>query len=185
MFGDFENLINKWRLYRFSDVTINLDNTRKPIKDADRQKIQGIYPYYGATGIVDYLNDYRIEGEYLLISEDGKALEFRNKDIAFIAKGKIWVNNHAHVLQCKENMNMVFLMFYMNNRDISSWVTGIDQKKLNRDNLDKMPVGVPPLALQEQFAAFVEQTDKSKLAVKQVLEKAETLKKALMQEYFG
>ena len=159
MFGDFENLINKWHLYRFSDVTINLDNTRKPIKDADRQKIQGIYPYYGATGIVDYLNDYRIEGEYLLISEDGKALEFRNKDIAFIAKGKIWVNNHAHVLQCKENMNMVFLMFYMNNRDISSWVTG--------------------------FAAFVEQTDKSKLAVKQVLEKAETLKKALMQEYFG
>ncbi|WP_294476848.1 restriction endonuclease subunit S [uncultured Ruminococcus sp.] len=185
MFGDFENLINKWHLYRFSDVTINLDNTRKPIKDADRQKIQGIYPYYGATGIVDYLNDYRIEGEYLLISEDGKALEFRNKDIAFIAKGKIWVNNHAHVMQCKENMNMVFLMFYMNNRDISSWVTGIDQKKLNRDNLDKMPVGVPPLALQNQFAAFVEQTDKSKLAVKQVLEKAETLKKALMQEYFG
>lgn len=185
MFGDFENLINKWHLYRFSDVTINLDNTRKPIKDADRQKIQGIYPYYGATGIVDYLNDYRIEGEYLLISEDGKALEFRNKDIAFIAKGKIWVNNHAHVLQCKENMNMVFLMFYMNNRDISSWVTGIDQKKLNRDNLDKMPVGVPPLALQEQFATFVEQTDKSKLTVKKLLEKAETLKKALMQEYFG
>ena len=176
MFGDFENLINKWHLYRFSDVTINLDNTRKPIKDADRQKIQGIYPYYGATGIVDYLNDYRIEGEYLLISEDGKALEFRNKDIAFIAKGKIWVNNHAHVLQCKENMNMVFLMFYMNNRDISSWVTGIDQKKLNRDNLDKMPVGVPPLALQEQFAAFVEQTDKSKFIAKKIAESVRSVK---------
>ena len=176
MFGDFENLINKWHLYRFSDVTINLDNTRKPIKDADRQKIQGIYPYYGATGIVDYLNDYRIEGEYLLISEDGKALEFRNKDIAFIAKGKIWVNNHAHVLQCKENMNMVFLMFYMNNRDISSWVTGIDQKKLNRDNLDKMPVGVPPLALQERFAAFVEQTDKSKFIAKKIAESVRSVK---------
>ena len=176
MFGDFENLINKWHLYRFSDVTINLDNTRKPIKDADRQKIQGIYPYYGATGIVDYLNDYRIEGEYLLISEDGKALEFRNKDIAFIAKGKIWVNNHAHVFQCKENMNMVLLMFYMNNRDISSWVTGIDQKKLNRDNLDKMPVGVPPLALQERFAAFVEQTDKSKFIAKKIAESVRSVK---------
>ena len=79
----------------------------------------------------------------------------------------------------------LFLMFYMNNRDISSWVTGIDQKKLNRDNLDKMPVGVPPLALQERFAAFVEQTDKSKVAVKQVLEKEKKKKKALMQEYFG
>ena len=176
MFGDFENLINKWHLYRFSDVTINLDNTRKPIKDADRQKIQGIYPYYGATGIVDYLNDYRIEGEYLLISEDGKALEFRNKDIAFIAKGKIWVNNHAHVFQCKENMNMVLLMFYMNNRDISSWVTGIDQKKLNRDNLDKMPVGVPPLALQERVAAFVEQTDKSKFIAKKIAESVRSVK---------
>ena len=185
MFGDFENLVNIWEQKSISDVTINYDNTRKPIKDSDRKKIQGKYPYYGATGIVDYLNDYRIDGTFLLVSEDGKALEFRNRDIAFVAKGKIWVNNHAHVLQCNRLINMIFLMYYINNRDISSWVTGIDQKKLNRENLDKMTVGVPPIDLQNRFADFVAQIEKQKTTVKMSLEKLETLKKSLMQEYFG
>ena len=185
MFGDPDCLTEHWDVKLFTEVTICFDNTRKPLKDADRKMIQGKFPYYGATGIVDYLNDYRIDGVFLLISEDGKALEFRNKDIAFIAKGKIWVNNHAHVFQCKDCVNMIFLMFYMNRREISAWVTGIDQKKLNRENLSKMPLGIPPLELQTQFAAFVEKTDRTKAAVKQVLAKAETLKKALMQEYFG
>ena len=162
-----------------------MDSTRKPVKDADRQKMQGQYPYYGATGIVDYVNDYRIDGTFLLISEDGKALEFRNKDIAFIASGKIWVNNHAHVLQCTEDIEMMFLKYYMNFRNISDWVTGIDQKKLNRANMDKIPIGLPPITLQKQFATFVEQTDKSKLAIQQSLDKLELLKKSLMQEYFG
>ena len=185
LFGEVETLTYRWEVKKFAEVTINLDSTRKPVKDADRQKMQGQYPYYGATGIVDYVNDYRIDGTFLLISEDGKALEFRNKNIAFIASGKIWVNNHAHVLQCTEDVEMIFLMYYMNFRNISDWVTGIDQKKLNRANMDKIPVGLPPIVLQKQFAAFVEQTDKSKLAIQESLDKLETLKKALMQKYFG
>ena len=80
---------------------------------------------------------------------------------------------------------MVFLKYYMNFRNISDWVTGIDQKKLNRANMDKIPVGLPPIGLQKQFSAFVEQTDKSKLAIQQSLDKLELLKKSLMQEYFG
>ena len=166
-------------------MTINCDSTRKPVKDADRQKMQGEYPYYGATGIVDYVNDYRIDGTYLLVSEDGKALEFRNKDIAFIAKGKIWVNNHAHVLQCTDEVDMVFLKYYMNLRNISDWVTGIDQKKLNRANMDKIPVGLPPLELQKQFSALGEQVDKSKVAMQKSLEETQILFDSLMQKYFG
>ena len=185
LFGEVENLIHSWDVKRFAEVTINFDSTRKPVKDADRQKMQGQYPYYGATGIVDHVNDYRIDGTFLLISEDGKALEFRNKDIAFIASGKIWVNNHAHVLQCTEDIEMIFLMYYMNFRNISDWVTGIDQKKLNRANMDKIPIGLPPIELQKQFAAFVEQTDKSKSAIQKSLDKLEILKKSLMQKYFG
>ena len=73
------------------DLTICFDKYRKPVKEGDRKQMQGAYPYYGATGIVDYVNDYRLDGTYLLVSEDGKALEFRNYDIAFIASGKIWV----------------------------------------------------------------------------------------------
>ena len=185
LFGDVETLIHRWDVKRLAEVTINLDSTRKPVKDSDRQKMQGQYPYYGATGIVDYVNDYRIDGTFLLISEDGKALEFRNKDIAFIASGKIWVNNHAHVLQCTNDIEMIFLKHYMNFRNISDWITGIDQKKLNRTNMDKIPVGLPPITLQKQFSVFVEQIDKLKSSIQQSLDALETLQKSLMQEYFG
>ena len=102
MFGDVKYGIERWGGKPFKDIAINLDSKRKPVKDADRKKMQGIYPYYGATGIVDYVNDYRQDGEFLLISEDGKALELRSKPIAFLASGKIWINNHAHVQQCTD-----------------------------------------------------------------------------------
>ena len=163
MFGDVKYGTERWGGKPFKDITINLDSKRKPVKDADRKKMQGIYPYYGATGIVDYVNDYRQDGEFLLISEDGKALELRSKPIAFLASGKIWVNNHAHVQQCTDECNMVYLMYHINFMDISIWVTGIDQKKLNRANLDTIPIALPPIELQEQFADFVNQVNKSKL----------------------
>ena len=162
LFGDIKELGIRWGEKAFKEVTYNLDSKRKPVKDADRKKMQGKYPYYGATGIVDHVNEYRQEGVFLLISEDGKALEFRNKPIAFIAEGKIWVNNHAHVQQCKPECNMIYLMYYINLIDISAWVTGIDQKKLNRENLDSIPVALPPVDIQEQFATFVAEVDKSK-----------------------
>ena len=163
MFGDVKYESERWGGKPFKDITINLDSKRKPVKDADRKSMQGIYPYYGATGIVDYINDYRQDGDFLLISEDGKALELRSKPIAFLASGKIWVNNHAHVQQCTDECNMIYLMYHINFMDISIWVTGIDQKKLNRANLDTIPIALPPIELQEQFAAFVHQVDKSKL----------------------
>lgn len=163
MFGDVKYGSERWGGKPFKDITINLDSKRKPVKDADRKRMQGIYPYYGATGIVDYINDYRQDGDFLLISEDGKALELRSKPIAFLASGKIWVNNHAHVQQCTDECNMIYLMYHINFMDISIRVTGIDQKKLNRANLDTIPIALPPIELQEQFAAFVHQVDKSKL----------------------
>ncbi len=185
LFGDIKELGIRWGEKAFKEVTYNLDSKRKPVKDADRKKMQGKYPYYGATGIVDHVNEYRQEGVFLLISEDGKALEFRNKPIAFIAEGKIWVNNHAHVQQCKPECNMIYLMYYINLIDISAWVTGIDQKKLNRENLDSIPVALPPVDIQEQFATFVVQVDKSKFAVQKALDETQTLFDSLMQKYFG
>ena len=162
MFGDVKYGTERWGEKPFKDITINLDSKRKPVKEADRKKMQGIYPYYGATGIVDYVNDYRQDGDFLLISEDGKALELRSKPIAFLASGKIWVNNHAHVQQCTDECNMIYLMYHINFMDVSIWVTGIDQKKLNRANLDTIPIALPPIELQEQFADFVNQVTKSK-----------------------
>lgn len=185
MFGDIDRLNVNWHSEHFKDITVCFDSFRKPVKASDRKLMQGQYPYYGATGIVDYVNDYKLDGEYLLISEDGKSLEFRNKPIAFIAKGKIWVNNHAHVVQCKEKANITYLMFHINYMDISRWVTGIDQKKLNKENLDSIFIAIPPIELQNQFSDFVQQTEKTITSIKKSLIKLETLKKALMQEYFG
>ena len=170
LFGDVKYGAERWGEKPFKDITINLDSKRKPVKEADRKKMQGIYPYYGATGIVDYVNDYRQDGDFLLISEDGKALELRSKPIAFLASGKIWVNNHAHVQQCTDECNMIYLMYHINFMDVSIWVTGIDQKKLNRANLDTIPIALPPIELQEQFADFVHQVDKSKVTVQKAFE---------------
>lgn len=185
MFGDVKYGSERWGGKPFKDITINLDSKRKPVKDADRKSMQGIYPYYGATGIVDYINDYRQDGDFLLISEDGKALELRSKPIAFLASGKIWVNNHAHVQQCTDECNMIYLMYHINFMDISIWVTGIDQKKLNRANLDTIPIALPPIELQEQFADFVHQVDKSKVVVQKALDETQLLFDSLMQKYFG
>jgi len=166
LFGDpNDRLHGTWPIKPFREITISFDKYRKPVKEGDRKAMRGQYPYYGATGIVDYVNDYKLEGTFLLISEDGKALEFRNYDIAFIASGKIWVNNHAHVVQCTDDIDMVFLMRHFKYMDISQWVTGTDQKKLNKDNLDSIPIMVPPIALQQQYVAIVQQLDKSKFSV--------------------
>lgn len=162
MFGEPYSENEKWPTEPFGELTNSFNNTRKPVKEGDRRNMQGPYPYYGATGIVDYVNDYRLDGTYLLISEDGKALEFRNYDIAFIVTGKIWVNNHAHVVQSKGKVSLEYLQYYFKYLDISDWVSGIDQKKLNRANLDIIPIMVPPEELITQFDEFVYQSDKSK-----------------------
>jgi len=162
MFGEPNRQTAKWCTKPFAALTDSFDKSRKPVKEGDRQRMKGPYPYYGATGIVDYVNDYRLDGDFLLISEDGKALEFRNYDIAFIASGKIWVNNHAHVVQCHDEITLNYLRYYFKYLDISKWVTGIDQKKLNRENLDTIPIMVPPREAVDTFDSFVEQSDKSK-----------------------
>ena len=186
LFGDPNDRLNGiWPIKSFGDVTVSFDKYRKPVKEGDRKLMQGQYPYYGATGIVDYVNDYKLDGTYLLISEDGKALEFRNYDIAFIASGKIWVNNHAHVVQCKNEIDMVFLMRHFKYMDISHWVTGTDQKKLNKDNLDSIPIMIPPIDLQQRYAVLVEQHDKSKFELKESIANITALMKSLMQQDFS
>lgn len=182
MFGEPHSEFEKWETEPFGELTVSFNSKRKPVKEGDRKNIQGPYPYYGATGIVDYINDYRLDGTFLLISEDGKALEFRNYDIAFIASGKIWVNNHAHVIQCKEKVSLTYLQYYFKYLNISDWVSGIDQKKLNRSNLEIIPIMVPPKDLVGRFDEFVEQSDKSKFELKQAIESVDLLIKSMIQQ---
>lgn len=129
--------------YKLSDLCEILDSKRKPLSALQRAKKQGIYPYYGAQGIIDHLDDYLLDGEYLLVAEDGANLETRNQPIANIAKGKIWVNNHAHVLGSNGKCPLNLLGFILNNMNISPYVTGCAQPKLNQENLKNIEIELP------------------------------------------
>ena len=112
---------SEWKEYKLEDLIINYNSKRKPLSSRERENRKGIYPYYGAQGIIDYLDDYIFDGEYLLIAEDGNNLKERNEDIARIAKGKFWVNNHAHIITNNELSDMRFLKYYINTLDISAY----------------------------------------------------------------
>ena len=129
--------------YKLSDLCEILDAKRKPLSALQRAKKQGIYPYYGAQGIIDHLDEYLLDGEYLLVAEDGANLETRNQPIANIAKGKIWVNNHAHVLGSNGICPLNLLGFILNSMNISPYVTGCAQPKLNQENLRNIEIELP------------------------------------------
>ena len=151
MFGDPVRNEKGWEIIKFKNTAKNENSKRVPVKQSDRDRREGIYPYYGATGIIDTIDDYKFDGEYLLIAEDGKNLLFRRKNNAFMARGKFWVNNHAHVLSDNKVCSLRYLEFFLNGIDFRPFISGIDQVKLNKENLDKIPVPFPPIKLQNQF----------------------------------
>ena len=183
MFGDPVSNPMGWKRVRFDSISENLDSKRVPVTESDRK--EGVYPYYGASGIVDWINDYIFDEDILLVSEDGANLLMRSTPIAFSVSGKSWVNNHAHVVRFHDFATQKFIEVYFSLIDISEYITGTAQPKLNQAKLNTMLFCWPPLSLQKQFAAFVERVDKQKQTVQQSLEKLELMKKALMQEYFG
>lgn len=95
----------------FGDVTDNFDKKRIPLSAAQREKRQGKYRYYGAQGVIDWVDDYIFDGTYLLIAEDGENLKSKKSNIAQLASGKFWVNNHAHVIQCKKGYDIISVLF--------------------------------------------------------------------------
>lgn len=133
-----------WPLRKIDDVVHFLNARRVPVKASDREKRSGIYPYYGASGIVDFVDAFIFDGNYLLVSEDGDNLRSRNTPIAFMAKGRFWVNNHAHILDEKEPGILEYLSRALNHTDLSPYVTGAAQPKLNKRTLSKIVVGIPP-----------------------------------------
>jgi type I restriction enzyme S subunit len=137
-----------WPLAKFKDVTTNFDGRRVPIKASDRQASQGEYPYYGASGIIDHVDGYLFEGNFVLVAEDGANLLTRSKPVAFPASGRFWVNNHAHVIQTTGRILPEYLMAYLNQIDLSRFVTGSAQPKLTQRNLNSLNVPIPPLDIQ-------------------------------------
>jgi type I restriction enzyme S subunit len=139
------------------EVAKNLDSKRRPVTKGVREA--GEYPYYGASGIVDYVSNYIFDGVYLLVSEDGANLVARVTPIAFTASGKIWVNNHAHVLQFETYVERRFIEYYLNMIDLSRFISTAAQPKLNQDNLNKIPVPVPEYKKQARIVEILDKFD--------------------------
>jgi len=140
----FEDGEVEWK--QLGDIADNLDSKRKPITSGNRES--GDIPYYGASGIVDYVKDYIFEGHFLLISEDGANLIARNTPIAFSISGKSWVNNHAHVLKFNTYTERKFVEYYLNSIDLTPYISGAAQPKLNQKNLNS--IKIPPFSFSEQ-----------------------------------
>ena len=159
---------NKWPMVELGEVCEILDNLRKPITKSDR--ISGDYPYYGATGILDYVQDYIFDEKLVLIGEDGAKWDKGDKT-AFIATGKYWVNNHAHVLRPDRSKLLdELLVELINSMDLSKYITGITVPKLNQGALRSIQIPLPPLEVQEQIVAEIEQYQKVINGARQVVE---------------
>ena len=183
LFGDPIQNPYDWEKKRFDEICENLDSRRKPITSSDR--VEGIYPYYGASGIVDYVEDYIFDEDILLVSEDGANLLMRSTPIAFSVSGKVWVNNHAHVVRFDKMCLQKYIEIFFSLIDISDSITGSAQPKLNQAKLNAMEFPIPNESLLEDYLRFLKQVDKSKSVIQQSLEKTHLLFDSLMQEYFG
>ena len=148
---EIKKLPNGWINTTIGDYLEIHNGKRKPISLKEREKCQGDFPYYGATGIIDYLDGYTHEGQYILIGEDGANLLSKSKPLAFLADGKYWVNNHAHTLKCSLDCPNNYIEQYVNSLTLGSWVTGSAQPKLNKANLEKIPVPLAPLPEQKRI----------------------------------
>ena len=164
MFGDPISNPMGWKTMRFDSFCENLDSNRKPITASERET--GIYPYYGASGIVDYVADYLFDEDILLVSEDGANLLMRSTPIAFSVSGKVWVNNHAHVVRFEKMSMQKYIEVFFSMIDISEHITGSAQPKLNQAKLNAMMFPVPDNDRLETFLSFVRKVDKSKLMEK-------------------
>lgn len=153
---DLPELPETWSWCRLGDYVENHDDKRIPVSAKEREKRKGEFPYYGASGVIDSIDGFTHEGEFVLIGEDGANLLSRSTPIAFVAKGRIWVNNHAHVSRCKQGFPNAFLCCYINSIDLAPYVTGTAQPKLNQANMNRIPVPVPPLAEQQEIVRRVE-----------------------------
>ncbi|MDA5498629.1 restriction endonuclease subunit S [Yersinia aleksiciae] len=135
----------------------NLDSNRKPITSGLRET--GNIPYYGASGIVDYVKDYIFEGDFLLVSEDGANLLARNTPIAFSISGKTWVNNHAHVLKFDTYAERRFVEYYLNSIDLTTYISGAAQPKLNKKNLESISIPNPSHVEKERIVSTLDKID--------------------------
>ncbi|MCG9793777.1 restriction endonuclease subunit S [Flavobacterium algicola] len=182
---------SSWKWYRIGESSINKDGDRIPLSKTERLKRKGIYDYYGAQGVIDYIDDYIFDKSLLLVAEDGGNLLRRNKPVAYMAHGKYWVNNHAHVIDTISEISKLYLEIYINSIDLKPYLSGEPpmQIKLNRGKLNSIPLPLPPLAEQKEIVEKVNylQANCSKLEEEILISKneSEKLLQSVLYQFLG
>jgi len=177
-----------WAVTTVDKISTNLDSKRIPITKSDRES--GEYPYYGASGIVDYVADFIFEGDTLLVSEDGANLLARSTPIAFSVSGKYWVNNHAHILKFGDMATQRFVEFYLASIRLDEYVTGAAQPKLNQKALNSIPIPIPSAVAEQasivgRIEALQDETQRLESLYRQKLAALDGLKKSLLHQAFS
>jgi type I restriction enzyme S subunit len=172
----------EWKVGTLGNLTDNFDFRRVPIKESERQA--GSYPYYGASGVIDYVSEYIFDGEYLLIAEDGENLRTRATPIAFIAGGKFWVNNHAHVVRGNGSADTRFIMYALLVANIDAFLTGTTVPKLSQESMTAIPLPFPSLAEQKSISKILSDLD-SRIELNHRMNKTlEAIGRAIFNHWF-
>lgn len=171
---------HEWGAVPLSELADNLDGRRLPIKESERR--QGMYPYYGASGIIDWVESYILDGDYVLLGEDGENVVSRNLPLAFRVTGKIWVNNHAHIYEAKLGVDIRFLVEVLEAKDYGPWVSGSAQPKLTQHALARIRFQRPPTHEQQSIADRLESLASRLSSERSELMKLHALKSGLMDD---
>ena len=153
------NIPQGWEWERFGNVMINKDSERVPLSVSQRQHLKKTYDYYGASGVIDKVDKYLFDKDLLLIGEDGANLINRSTPIAFIAKGKFWVNNHAHVLDVCSGMALSYVALFINAISLVDYVTGTAQPKMNQEKMNSILLAIPPVKEQHRILEKMSMVD--------------------------
>lgn len=147
--------MGKIREFKVGDLVVNFDRLRKPLSSRQREKMRGIYPYYGATCVFDYVNDYLFDGDYILLGEDGTVLNEDGSPVLQRISGKTWVNNHAHVLKNSELIDFDYLYYALKNSNFSSVVTGAVQPKISQSSMNSVSLFIHEDKIEQKKIASI------------------------------
>ena len=178
----FKGFTEDWEQRKLGDVVEFLDTVRKPLEGVKR--VAGPYPYYGASGIVDYVDGYLFNEELILLSEDGANITDRNYPVCFLASGKYWVNNHAHVLRTKEEYENNFICNSLERKDYTQFNTGMAMPKLNKETCKKIPIFCPFYGEQKQIGDYFRSLDRLITLHQRKCDETKKLKKYMLQKMF-
>ncbi|MFC4269303.1 restriction endonuclease subunit S [Polaribacter marinivivus] len=179
----FKEFEGEWHKKKLRNISSFLDSKRIPLSQTERKTKKGKYPYYGASGIIDYVQDFIFDGEYVLLGEDGANILMRNSPLAFIVSGKFWVNNHAHVI--KANDSNKFLSESLERIKYDKYNTGTAQPKLNAEVCKNIIIPIPTLQEQQKIASFLTAVDTKIQQLKKKKELLENYKKGVKQQLFS